>query len=174
MTFISQYLQYTSCVPRCVAFLCLPSEFGQRICDILTRITVQIHKEYESHCLCFFLIYSKLTVLIVVISKQNGSQNNTTPKTHFNGRIHNGAFNMGLLLSDCCSKTQTHFGIIIQGKNALCFKPDSYGIFQRRKLTDDTYAINNVSCKTRNTLCDYHINFSGFAILYHTIKRFSM
>ena len=54
--------------PGLISSFCQSFELRQGICDLLRRIPIQIGKEYQPYCLCFFFIDHEISVFILVIA----------------------------------------------------------------------------------------------------------
>ena len=59
-----------------------------------------------------YALRRRFTVIIMVVTQQNGGKHDTMTETHFNGCIHNGALHMRLFLRHGGCKVQAHFGVV--------------------------------------------------------------
>ena len=170
MSFILQNTQNRIAAPGCIALFGRSCQLRQQICDLLRRISVQIHKIDQPDCFCFLLVNDQIPVSILIIAQQWRRQKNPMGKTHFIGRIHAGAFYMGLFLRHGGNKRQTHFRLLIQRIDLLVLKKYPDGRLPLFQFINGSNTIHDIACKAGNTFGNDHINLTGCTVINHLIE----
>ena len=104
------------------------------------------------------------------ITKEFGGEKYAIREAHLIRCIHASAFDMGLLLSHGRLKSKSHLRVLLEREDCLHFKEYADRWFERRKLTNHSDAVHDVSGKTGNRLGDNQIDASGIAIGNHLIE----
>ena len=74
--------------PLRIAGLRAPPQLHQRIRDLLTGISVQVHKEAEPDGQRFILVDDQLAIFAHIIAQERGRQENAHRKAHIHGTVH--------------------------------------------------------------------------------------
>lgn len=167
MALITQDLNNTRGSPVDIAKVRLTPQGIESIRNLLRGVSVQIHIESKLDGGCFLGIRNKLTISIVHISEQFGSQRNAVIQTHTKRGLHGSASGVGLFLGHGRLEGQSKLRIIIQREDGLTFKENTNRWITLGKVSDDANEIHHITSKTRNTLRDNHVDFAAFCIGNH-------
>ena len=75
-------------IPFCVPKFCLPLVICQEFRNILQRKSIQVQVINDLYCLSLIPIHHKVTILILVISKQRRRKEKSTAEPAINGPVH--------------------------------------------------------------------------------------